>query len=447
MPLASDVSIVVLAAGYGTRMKSNVPKVLHKIAGRPMVDWVINVAQQFNPKNLVIVIRKGMEDIQTHLHPLPVAFQEEGEGTAAAVRAALPFLENMDAEPILVLFGDTPFVRSETIQMMLDQTHNTENWGVVVLGFYPEGPNQYGRLVLDDDGFLNKIVEYKEATLEERQLDLCNSGVMLINGRYFKELLSLVDNNNAKQEFYLTDCVHLSVQKGLKCFFIETEEQEVMGINSKAELADAEFEAQTGMRTSALAKGVTLIDPDTVYFSYDTEFGKDVIIEPNVFIGPGVTLEDNIHIKSFCHIEGAYIGKGSVLGPFLRLRPGTKLHNDVHLGNFVEVKNSELAEGVKAGHLSYLGDAIIGAQSNIGAGTITCNYDGHKKGRTILGEKVFIGSNSALVAPVFIGSGAFIAAGSVVVEDVSENALAVARGKQIEIKDWAINFREKNQKE
>jgi len=433
---------IVLAAGKGTRMKSALPKVLHRIAGKPMVRHVLDSLAPLGAGPVVVVLAPGMEQVAREVAPRATAVQEQQLGTGHAVlaaRAALGGGANL-AGDVLVLYGDTPFIATETLRRMLARRRQADEPAVVVLGMRPADPGEYGRLVLAEDGYLHAIVEAKDASAEERRIDLCNSGVMAIAGAHLFSLLDMVGNDNAKGEYYLTDIVAIARSRGLSCAVVEAEVDELMGVNSRAELAAAEAILQDRLRAAAMAGGATLIDPATVWLSHDTRIGADVTIGPNVFFGPGVTVADNVEIRSFSHIEGASIAEGAVIGPFARLRPGAEIGPKARVGNFVEMKNTRLGAGAKANHLAYVGDSTVGAGANIGAGTITCNYDGYDKTHTEIGADVFIGSNSTLVAPLSLGDGAFIAAGSVVTQDVPADALGVARSRQTNKPGWAAEF-------
>jgi bifunctional UDP-N-acetylglucosamine pyrophosphorylase/glucosamine-1-phosphate N-acetyltransferase len=431
----SRFAAIVLAAGEGTRLKSAQPKVLHEIAGQPMVRYVLNALEPLAPVETVVVIGQGMDQVARAVAPAPTAIQTPPRGTGDAVRAARNALADRLAgegiADILVLFGDTPLLRSETLAELLAARRSAPEVAVAVAGFRPTHAGAYGRLVLDRDGALARIVEAKDASPEELAIGLCNGGIMAIEARHAFALVDRIGNDNAKREFYLTDIVALARGEGLSCRVAELPAEELLGVNTRAELAAAESVLQDRLRARAMANGATLIAPETVWLSSDTRLGRDVVIEPNVIFGPGVTVADNVRIRAFSHIEGAEIASGAIVGPFARLRPGAVLEADVHVGNFVEVKASRLGAGVKASHLTYLGDSDIGAGTNIGAGTITCNYDGFNKSRTNIGERTFIGSNTALVAPVSVGDGAIVAAGSVVTADVPADALMLGRGQQI----------------
>ncbi len=446
---AIPTAAIILAAGKGTRMKSDLPKVLHPVAGTPMVGHVITHALAIGCAPITLVIAPGMDDVasvaQEIAGEVDVAIQREPLGTAHAVLAAKDALVNFDGN-LLILYGDTPLITPATMHAMQEALIGDAQCAVAVLGFLPDDAGDYGRLVLDDDGKLARIVEAKDATEEEREIPICNSGVMAIRGNVAWKLLGKIGNDNAKGEYYLTDIVALARESGMHAVVVEGEADEVLGVNSRQELAVAEAIFQYRARQAHMANGVTLIDPDSVYFAMDTTVGQDTVIEPNVFFGPGVAIGERVRIKAFSHIEGSVIGANTVVGPFARLRPGTNLGEDVKIGNFVELKKAEVADGAKISHLSYIGDASVGTEANIGAGTITCNYDGYHKYRTEIGREVFVGSNTALVAPVVIGDGAMIAAGSVITDDIAADALALARPRQEQKEDWAKSFRERQKK-
>lgn len=444
-----QLSIIILAAGKGTRMKSDLPKVMHKVAGREMLNMVIDEAKKLNPKNITIVVSEEMEKSQEKIikeHSevqISFALQKERKGTAHAVKAGIDNLTEI-ADKTLVLYGDTPLIQHSTIKKMIDKL---DDFSLCILGFEDEEENAYGRLVVDSRGHIEKIVEFKDADDEEKKIALCNSGVVAVDGKKIKELLSAVKNNNAAKEFYLTDIVGIAGEMGLKRTFIKTEIEEVLGVNSRFELAKIESIKQNQIRKKMMDQGITLLDPSSVYFSFDTKIANDVIIHPNVFFGPKVVIEKDVEIKSFCHIEGAEIASNVVVGPFARIRPETKIAQNVRIGNFVEIKKSQLKNGAKVNHLSYIGDSEVGENSNIGAGVITCNYDGYNKFKTKIGDGVFVGSNSALVAPVEIADGALIGAGSVITKNVATDDLAVARSKQIVIEQGGKKFRETKSKD
>jgi bifunctional UDP-N-acetylglucosamine pyrophosphorylase/glucosamine-1-phosphate N-acetyltransferase len=436
---------IILAAGMGTRMKSALPKVLHPVANRPMISHILTTLEAVSPERTVVVVAPGMDRIAKAVAPAETAVQTEALGTGHAVLAAREAMADF-AGDVLVLFGDTPLLTAETMQKMVAARRAANDPAVVVLGFRPEDPAEYGRLVTDADGGLKAIVEYRDATPEQREIGLCNAGIMAIDGKVMFSLLDAVGRDNAKGEYYLTDIVEIALGRQLACVAIEADDlAEVMGVNSRAQLAEVEEAMQSRLRANAMANGVTMTDPETVWLSADTKLGRDVTIEPNVFFGTGVTIADDVEIRAFCHIDQAEVASGCIVGPYARLRPGARLERDAHIGNFVEIKAALVEEGAKVNHLSYIGDARVGAKANIGAGTITCNYDGFFKDITDIGAGAFIGSNSALVAPVKIGDGAIVGAGSVVTTEVEADALAVARGKQRNIGGWAKSFRTRRQ--
>jgi bifunctional UDP-N-acetylglucosamine pyrophosphorylase/glucosamine-1-phosphate N-acetyltransferase len=435
------IAAVVLAAGKGTRMKTALPKVLHRLAGRPMINYVLDHLQPLKCQPVVVVVSPGMEKLAAAVAPNPIALQAQPRGTGHAVLAARAALQGF-AGDVLVVFGDCPFISAETIGRLVARRRGPDDPAVVVLGMRPADPAEYGRLVVSMDGALEAIVEYRDASAEQRAITLCNSGVMAIDGKRLFGLLDRVGNANAKGEYYLTDVVGIARADGGTCAVVEAPAAELIGINSRAELAAAEAILQDRLRARAMDGGATLTDPRTVFFSFDTRLGHDVVVGPNVVFGPGVEIGNAVEIKAFCHLEGARVAAHAVIGPFARLRPGTSVGERARIGNFVEAKNAALGPGAKANHLTYLGDAVIGAGANIGAGTITANYDGFSKHRTEVGADASIGSNSVLVAPVKVGRGAIVGAGSVVTQSVSADALVLARARQAEKPGWAAKFRE-----
>ncbi|HKR92508.1 bifunctional UDP-N-acetylglucosamine diphosphorylase/glucosamine-1-phosphate N-acetyltransferase GlmU [Novosphingobium sp.] len=438
---SSPLAIIVLAAGKGTRMKSDLHKVLHPIAGRPMLEHLLSSVQELAPQRQVVVAGHGREQLEQALGArATIAVQEPQLGTGHAVQQAEQALQGFDGD-VLILYGDVPFVRVETMRAMIARLHAPDAPAVVVLGFEPEDALQYGRVLAHDDGRIVMMVEYKDADDEQRACRLCNSGLMAVKSADLFELLGKVGNDNTQGEYYLVDIVNIATLEGRPCAVIITDDpDEVGGINSRGELAEAEARWQRKRRVQAMADGVTLIAPETVFFAWDTRLDRDVTIEPNVVFGPGVTVADNVVIHAFSHLEGATLESGVAIGPYARLRPGAVLKERAKIGNFVEVKNAVLGEGAKANHLSYVGDAEVGANANIGAGTITCNYDGYFKHKTVIGERAFIGSNSALVAPVKIGADAIVAAGSAVTRDVAAGELRLVRGEQLVKPGWADRF-------
>ena len=436
---ATPLAVIVLAAGKGTRMKSDLHKVLHPIAGHPMLLHLLGAIGEVGVARQVIVAGDRREQIEAALagSEAEVVVQEPQLGTAHAAlmaKAALADFEGL----VLVCFGDVPFLSAATVRRLCGALSGGAK--VAVLGFRPADTAAYGRIIADAAGTVAKMVEHKDASAEERAVNLCNSGVIVAHSADMWRLLEAVGNDNAAGEYYLPDVATHAIAEGARVVVVETDETEVMGINSRAELAEAEARWQARRRKAAMDDGASLIAPETVWFAWDTRLGRDVLVEPNVFFGPGVAVADNVKIRANCHIEGASLASGVEVGPFARLRPGTVLGEKAKIGNFVEVKKSVLGEGAKANHLSYIGDAEVGAAANIGAGTITCNYDGYFKYKTIIGERAFIGSNSALVAPVKIGADAIVAAGSAVTRDVAAGELRLVRGEQLVKPGWADRF-------
>jgi bifunctional UDP-N-acetylglucosamine pyrophosphorylase/glucosamine-1-phosphate N-acetyltransferase len=442
----SAIACLILAAGKGTRMKSDRPKVMHEIAGRSMLGHVAAAAQALSPDRIAVVVGPGMEAVAQSIAPIPTVIQPDQKGTGDAVRAALPVVDGFQGD-VIVLFGDTPLLSTATLERLVAARRAAGDPAVVVLGMRPADPIQYGRLVLADDGGLDRIVEFSEADEAERRIGLCNAGIMTFDGRRLPELIAALRDDNAKGEFFLTDTVAAARAKGWNCSVVEGDPDEVLGINSRVELAQAEAILQDRLRRRAMLNGATLIDPATVWFSVDTQLGRDVVIGPSTFFGPGVTIADNVEILGFSHIEGATIASGARIGPFARLRPVTTVGEGVHIGNFVELKAADMAPGAKANHLTYLGDVSVGAKTNIGAGTIVSNYDGYNKFRTSIGAEVFIGSDTVLVAPVTVGDRSNVAAGSVITRDVAADALAIGRARQEDKPGWAPGYREKKRAE
>lgn len=437
----AETALIVLAAGRGTRMVSDLPKVLHAVGGRSLLGHALAAGSALRPGRIVVVTGHGAEAVAAatrRLAPAAVCVeQSEQRGTAHAVAQSAPGLADWPGDAI-VLYGDTPFIAPTTLQAMAEQ--RAAGFDVVVLGFEAADPGRYGRLVMAGDR-LDRIVEFKEATAEERAITLCNSGVLIASASLLLALVAEVGDDNAAGEFYLTDIVALANARGRSCGVVVCDEAETLGINTRAELAGAEAVFQHRRRAEVMAAGATLIAPETVHLAWDTELGRDTLVEPNVVFGSGVRTGPRATIRAFCHLEGCEIGPDSVVGPFARLRPGTRLSEDVRVGNFVEVKNTDLAEGVRAGHLSYLGDAVVGAGVNIGAGTVTCNYDGVSKHRTEIGDRAFIGSSTMLVAPVRVGADALTASGSVITEPVPDGAAAFGRARQVIKPDHARDLR------
>ena len=437
--MSKPIAAIILAAGKGTRMKSDLHKVLHPIAGRPMLLHLTASVDALNPAKKVVVVGDKADQIEAALAgSAELAVQEPQLGTGHAVQQAESALADFDGD-VLILYGDVPFVPATTMQAMIERLGAPDAPAVVVLAFEPADPLQYGRVITEGDRVV-KMVEHKDATEAERAVRLCNSGLMAAKARDLFALLARVTDDNAAKEYYLVDIVNIANADGRSCAVVKTDPDDVAGINSRAELAAAEAQWQAFRREEAMAGGASLRAPDTVWFSWDTELGRDVTIEPNVFFGPGVTVADKVTIRANCHIEGATIGEGCEVGPFARLRPGTVLGEKAKIGNFVETKKAVLGKGAKANHLTYLGDVSVGAGANIGAGTITCNYDGYFKYRTEIGDHAFIGSNSALVAPVRIGRDAIVGAGSTVTADVMDGELRLVRAEQSVKPGWADRF-------
>jgi len=424
-----STALVILAAGKGTRMLSDLPKVLHSIAHAPMLAHAMRTGAALNPERIVIIAGVGADAVAQATQDVDeraeIVLQTEQNGTAHAVAQARDALDGFQGDAF-VLFGDTPFVQADTLTRM-QAARGVHD--LVVLGFHAADPARYGRLVMQGDD-LERIVEYKDATPKQRQIDFCNSGVMACDAATLFDLISEVGNDNAAGEYYLTDVVGLARARGLRVGAVACDESETLGVNSRADLAAADAVFQTRARRELLDNGVSMMAPETVYLAFDTVIGRDASIEPNVVFGPGVTVESGAHIRAFSHLEGCHVSRGAIVGPYARLRPGAELAEHVRVGNFVEVKNAQVAEGAKINHLSYVGDASIGARANIGAGTITCNYDGVMKHHTEIGPDAFIGSNTMLVAPVKIGAGALTASGSVITRDVEDDALAISRAPQ-----------------
>ncbi len=424
-------ALIILAAGKGTRMNSDLPKVLHPIAGEAMLIHAMASGDALSPERAIVVAGHGADQVRaatlSHDPEAVVVEQTEQLGTAHAVAQAAPALADFDGMAV-VLYGDTPFIQPDTLNRMADAL---TDYDVVVLGFEAADPARYGRLILQGAS-LERIVEYKDASEAERAITLCNSGVVAARADLLFDLISDVGNDNASSEYYLTDIIGIARDRGLSATAVTCAEEETMGVNSRADLAQADAAFQARARATLMEDGVTLTAPETVFLCRDTVIGRDTLIEPNVVFGPGVTVESGATIRAFSHLEGCHVSRGGIVGPYARLRPGAELAEDVRIGNFVEVKNAQIAEGAKVNHLSYIGDAHIGARSNIGAGTITCNYDGVMKHHTHIGERVFIGSNTMLVAPVSVGDGAMTGSGSVITSDVEPDALALARAPQVE---------------
>jgi bifunctional UDP-N-acetylglucosamine pyrophosphorylase/glucosamine-1-phosphate N-acetyltransferase len=437
---------IVLAAGEGTRMRSSRPKVLHPLGGRSLLAHALETTRNSGATRTAVVVGPDAEGVTAETRRVmpeaEIFVQADRRGSAHAVLAARNAMARTP-DDVLVIFADTPLVRPETLRRMRNAL--AQDAAVVVLGFRARDPTGYGRILMQG-GEILAIREELDASVAERRIELCNAGLMALAGETALAILDRIGNDNRKGEFYLTDAIAIARAMGRNAVVIETEEDEVRGVNTKAQLAETETVLQQRLRNAALEAGVTMIAPETVFLSSDTVFGRDVVVEPFVVFGPGVVVEDNAVIRSFSHLDRARVGKGASVGPYARLRPGARLEADVHIGNFVEVKEALIEAGAKANHLSYIGDATVGAGANVGAGTITCNYDGVAKHRTEIGKKAFIGSNSALVAPLKIGDGAYIGSGSVITQDVPPDALAVARGRQAIKEGWARRPREVKKK-
>jgi len=447
--MTDRLAAVVLAAGMGTRMKSERPKVLHPVAGKPMIDWALDAAVAVGADPVVVVTAPGQQAVRDAVAGrAATAIQEQALGTGDAVKPARDALAAIAAAggTVLVLYGDTPMITPATLARMVEARAAHERPAVVVLGFEPADPALYGRLVLGADHGLDRIVEARDAGPVEREIGLCNGGVMAIDAAELFPMLDAIGNANAKGEFYLTDIVGIARARDRRCAVVTCEPIEPMGVDSRAGLAAAEAAMQARLRAAAMAEGATLVAPETVFLSHDTRLGRDVTVHPHVVFGLGVTVADGAEIRSFSHLEGARVATGAIVGPYARLRPGADIGEGAHIGNFVEIKNATVEAGAKANHLSYVGDARIGAGANIGAGTITCNYDGFAKHHTDIGAGAFIGSNTALVAPVRVGDGAIVGAGSTVTRDVAADAMTVVRGEERTIAGGAARFRSRRSK-
>jgi len=436
VPLAA----VVLAAGKGTRMKSALPKVLHPVAGEPILGHILRTLQKLGAAQLVVVVGAQQDNIATYAKSFGAAIgiQDPPQGTGDAARSAMPALEGF-AGDVMVLYGDNPLLTEETLGKLL--AARAAGADLALMGFKPADPTPYGKLIQLPNGDLDAIVENRDASPEQKKIGFVNAGGFLLDAKLLRTLLGELSNTNAQNEYYLTDIVVGARKRSLRCVAVEVPAEDVLGINSRVELALVEGIMQRRLRERAMLDGVTMTDPASVFLSNDTKFGRDVVIGPNVVFGAKVKVADNVTIKPFCHFEDCTIGEGAIIGPYARLRPGAQIGRDVHIGNFVEIKKAVIEDGAKANHLAYIGDARVGARSNIGAGTITCNYDGFDKHFTDIGEEVFIGSNSALVAPVTIGNGAMVGAGSVITKSVDPHALAVERAEQRQVDGYAEKFR------
>ena len=436
------LAIVILAAGKGTRMNSQasheLPKVMHELAGLPMINWLLKTAEQLSPEKIIVVTGPDMLDLKKAVQPHISVTQPERNGTAGAVKAALPELEGFEGD-VLILLGDTPLVKAQTLSSLIEAKYKG---GVSVLACVMKNPDGYGRMIAGKDNVLQKIVEDKDATEQEKEITLVNTGAFCVGGAQLSKWVNRIGNDNAQGEYYLTDLPEIAAKDKVETHIARaSDESEICGCNTLADLAALEKTLQNRLRLAAMEGGVKLFDPESVYFHFDTKIGAGTAIEPNVFFGPGVEIAGNVTIKAFCHFEGVKIESGTTIGPFARLRLGAHIEEDVRIGNFVEVKNTIMRQGSKANHLAYIGDASIGENSNIGAGVITCNYNGFEKHKTEIGNNVFVGSNAALIAPVTIGDGAIVAAGSAITKDVPADSLSMERSKEEVRKGWAATYR------
>lgn len=440
--MINKLQVVVLAAGQGTRMKSETPKILHSLGGRPVLHYVLDLAYQMTTENVILVVSPALKEIRTPFAHQTVV-QYPALGTGDAVKWALPYLKKEGYT--LVLFGDTPLILKETLDRVMTLAHSRPDMAVILLGMQPLDKQNYARLILNEKGELEEVIEHKDLNSVQKEISLCNSGVMLVRSDLLEPLLSALKPNNAAKEYYLTDLVKIARKAGYPCGIVTGESSEFMGINTRQDLSIAAGVLQNRWRDQAMTEGVTLVDPAQVYLSYDTKLASDVIIHPFVTLGTGVKIEKGAEILSFCRLSDTQVGPYALMGPFAHLRGGARLQEKAEIGNFVEVKNSTFGPKAKAKHLSYIGDTTIGEKSNIGAGTITCNYDGFNKFKTQIGKGVFIGSNSCLIAPLTIGDDAIVGAGSVITKNVEDSTLVIARSKQTNLAKGAHKFREKRQ--
>ncbi len=441
MTTNSSLAVVVLAAGKGTRMKSTKPKVMNELLGLPMINWLLGTIEKLNPDRVVVVVGEGMQDLIQAVTPHETITQKTQDGTGSALKAALPALEKFKGD-ILVLLGDTPLISLGTLQTLIEVKRSNPDAGLSVLGMELENPAGYGRLLLNENNTLAAIREEKDASDEEKQVNIVNTGAFCLDGARVSEWLDQISNDNAQGEYYITDLPEIAGRDGLvTSVAISRQAYEVQGCNTRLDLVNLEQAAQKILREEFIENGVIFQDPGTVYFHHDTVIGEGTIIEPNVYFGPGVSVGKNVHIKAFCHFEGAKIKNNSIVGPFARLRPGSDIGEDVRIGNFVEIKKSTIGDRSKISHLGYVGDCIMGADVNFGCGAITVNYDGFDKHQTTIGEGVMVGSNVNLIAPITLGDGAFIAAGSTISADVSADTLAMERSEPDIREGWAAKFR------
>ncbi len=446
MSTNKPLAVVILAAGKGSRMKSNKPKVMHELLGLPMVNWVINTAQELSPELIVVVTGQNMSNLESAVKPHKTVTQITQDGTGSALKCAMSALQDFNGD-VLVLLGDTPLISVATIQKLVEARHNDSKAGISVLGVKLSNPTGYGRLLMRDDGSLNAIREEKDASDNERKVSIVNTGAFCLDATRINDWLNSLNNVNAQGEYYITDLPEIAAREGIKtCVAITTNAAEVKGCNTRLDLNELEQSAQQQMREEFIISGVTMQDPTSVYLHHDTKIAAGTKIEPNVYFGAKVVVGENVHIKAFCHFEDATIGDNTIIGPFARLRPGAKLGENVRIGNFVEIKKSQIGNRSKINHLGYVGDCTMGEDVNFSCGAITVNYDGFDKHQTVIGNNVMVGSNVNLVAPVTIGDGAFIAAGSTITTEVPTNALSVARIKAKIIDGWADAYRKKKQK-
>lgn len=441
----NGLAIIILAAGKGTRMKSAKVKVLHEIGGLPMISHVIKTAESLKPEKIVVVIGPDMEEVAEAVKPHATVIQKNRNGTGDAVKTALPALKNFKGEDVLIVCGDVPLVRTEDLKNLI-KARKQHKAGISLAAMFPADPGPYGRMVVSRDGTLEKIVEAKDATEEEKMITLCNAGILCADAKHLGSWLGKITNKNTQKEYYLTDLPAIAAQDGAKSVIVEFPDETVLGVNDRANLAMVEYVFQHDKRLAALLDGVTMTDPETVYFSWDTRIASDVVIEPNVVFGPGVSVASGSTIRAYSYLEGARIGKNASIGPFARLRPGADLGENVKIGNFVEIKKSKIGRGSKVSHLAYVGDTSMGEDTNFGCGAITVNYDGFDKYQTVIGDNVMIGSGVNLIAPVRVNNGAFVAAGSTVTEDVPANALSIGREPAKLRKGWAAEFRKRKTK-
>ena len=443
--MKKPVAVVILAAGWGTRMRASLPKVLHEVAGKTLLGWVMDALNFLKAEKRIIVTRPEMTSVPNYAKDYDISYQNHYEGTGAAVMAAREELKNFNGT-ILIVFGDTPFISSETFQHLVEKNQASDTPSITLMGFHAELPNEYGRLIVKNNHIVEKIVETSQATAEQKKITLCNSGVMAIDSQILFDLLDKVTPNNTKNEYYLTDIILQARQKNISCTYIIADQRELLGINSKADLAQAENLVQTILRQKAMDQGVTLRDPSTIYLTADTFFGQDVVIDPYVVMKGKVILENNVTVHSFSHLDNAHIHAYGQIGPFARLRPNSNIGPEGKVGSFVEVKNTQTHQNVKINHLSYIGDTIIEENVTVGAGAITCNYNGYEKNKCTIKKDAFIGSNTSLIAPVTIGAGSIIGAGSVISKNVPEDSLAIARAPQNHKALWAKKFHENKRK-